>query len=82
MGMMSVGPLFRPPQANRRTMLNKLIHKAVFAALALAPASAWALTAPPKGTGAIVPGVPEPASAAVFAAGAAIVMVSLRRRRK
>jgi len=63
--------------------MKKLIQAAVLLSASLAPLAAFAATPPPTtggGGNGIIPGIPEPASAAVFAAGAALVVIALRKR--
>ena len=66
-------------------MMLKLIHRSFLLYAVFAPTVMLALT-PRRGGGGtvngIVPGIPEPTSAAVFAVGAALVVVALRKRSK
>lgn len=66
--------------------MKRLIQSVVLLSAVLAPLAAFAGTPPPGTAGVantgIVPGIPEPASIAVFAAGAALVAVALRKGSK
>ncbi|MAE96216.1 MAG: hypothetical protein CL910_16300 [Deltaproteobacteria bacterium] len=61
-------------------MRIKLCRIATALTVLLSSTGALALSAPPGRP--MTPGIPEPASAAMFAAGAAIVFVALRKQRR